>query len=55
VPAPAGQEHADTPHPLRLLRTRGEGPRNRRAAKERDELAADHSITSSARNRPLLA
>jgi hypothetical protein len=33
-----------------LLRTRGERPRSRRAADERDELApAAHSITSSAR------
>src|SRR5262249_17003548 len=33
---------------LRLLRPRGERPRRRRAAKQRDELAALHSITSSA-------
>ena len=33
----------------RLLRARRERPRGRRAADERDELAAPHSITSSAR------
>src|SRR6266478_5611078 len=44
-----GLQHADAPHALALLRTRGEGPRNRRAADERDELAPLHSITSSAR------
>src|SRR5262249_48910801 len=42
-------EHADAPHSLRLLCARGERPRGRRAADERDELAALHSITSSAR------
>src|SRR5262249_61092362 len=35
----------------RLLRARRERPRRRRAANERDELAAFHSITSSARSR----
>src|SRR5262245_15918501 len=43
----------DGPHPLALLRARREGPNKRRcgrrAADERDELAALHSITSSAR------
>src|SRR5262249_17963997 len=38
-------------HGRRLLRARRERPRNRRAAKQRDELAAFHSITSSARRR----
>src|SRR5262249_53623881 len=33
---------------LRLLRARRERPRRRRAAEERDEIAAFHSITSSA-------
>src|SRR5262249_38202678 len=33
----------------RLLRARRERPRHRRAAEQRDELAALHSITSSAR------
>src|SRR5499427_2494969 len=33
----------------RLLRTRRERPRNHRAAEQRDEIAAVHSITSSAR------
>ena len=43
-----GQEHADAPHPLALLRARRERPRCCRAAEQRDELAALHSITSSA-------
>src|SRR5262245_1847669 len=42
-------EHADAPHPLALLRARRERPRS--SAAERDELAALHSITSSARSR----
>ena len=42
-------QHADTPHALALLRPRRERPRRRRAAEQRDELAALHSITSSAR------
>jgi len=33
----------------RLLRTRGERPRRRRAAENGDELPPPHSITSSAR------
>ena len=33
----------------RRLRPRSERPRSSRAAKQRDELAAPHSITSSAR------
>src|SRR5262245_23026612 len=42
-------EHADAPNALaRLLRARCERPR-RRAAEQRDERAAFHSITSSAR------
>src|SRR5262249_43407887 len=40
-------EHADPPHPGRLLRPRRERPR-RRTAEQRDELAASHSTTSSA-------
>ena len=44
-----GQEYADAPHPLGLLRARRERPRRRRAAEQRDELAPLHSITSSAR------
>jgi hypothetical protein len=32
-------EHADAPHPLALLRPRREGPRGRRAAEQRNELA----------------
>ena len=44
------QQHADAPHLLGLLRARRERPRRRRAAEQRDELAAPfHSITSSAR------
>src|SRR5262249_32663508 len=42
-------QHADAPHPLALLRARHERPRRRRAAEQREELAALHSITSSAR------
>jgi hypothetical protein len=42
-------QHADAPYPLRLLRPRRERPQRRRAAKQRDELASPHSITSSAR------
>src|SRR5215510_2680332 len=46
-------EHADAPHRAGLLRARRERPRSRRAAEQRDELAAldlrAHSITSSAR------
>src|SRR5262249_53402037 len=41
-------QYADPPHPLGLLRPRRERPR-RRAADERDDRAALHSITSSAR------
>src|SRR5262249_50109695 len=44
-------QHADAPHPLRLLRARRERPCRRRAAEQRDELAPFHSITSSARAR----
>ena len=36
-----GYEYADAPHPLALLRTRGERP-CRHAAKKRDELAPSH-------------
>ena len=35
-------QHADPPHPLGLLRARGERPRRRRAAEQRDELAPPH-------------
>jgi hypothetical protein len=42
-------EHADAPRPLALLRPRPARPRSRRAPEKRDELAALHSITSSAR------
>ena len=41
-------ENANAPHALRLLGPRHERPR-RSAAKQRDELAPPHSITSSAR------
>src|SRR5262249_39754846 len=41
-------EHADAPHPLALLRACRERPRRRCAADQRDELAAPHSIPSSA-------
>src|SRR5262249_32928224 len=47
-----GQEHADQPHALAVLRARRERP-SRSAAEQRDEVATlhrcDHSITSSAR------
>jgi hypothetical protein len=44
----APQEHADAPHAVALLRPRRERPR-RRAAEERDEIAAsNHSISSLA-------
>jgi ABC transporter substrate binding protein len=43
-----GSSEPDAPHPLGLLRERRERPQ-RRAAKQTDELAAPHSITSSAR------
>src|SRR5207237_9514945 len=43
-----GHQHAYTAAPFGLLRARRERPR-RRAGDERDELAALHSITSSAR------
>jgi hypothetical protein len=42
-------QHADARHPLWLLRARCERPRKRRAAEQSDEVAAVHSITSSAR------
>src|SRR6516164_7753963 len=43
------REHADAPHAVALLRPRRERPAGRRAAEERNELAApDRSITSSA-------
>src|SRR5262245_6488869 len=43
------QEHADAPHFFALLRACCERPRRSRAAEQRDERAALHSITSSAR------
>jgi hypothetical protein len=36
-------EDADASHPVGLLRTGGERPRRRRAAEERDEIAASHA------------
>jgi hypothetical protein len=42
-------QYSDPPHPLGLLRARGERPCRRRAAEKREELAPPHSITSSAR------
>src|SRR5262249_3265472 len=41
-------KHTDAANTLRLLRARRERPRGSRAAEQRDELAALHSITSSA-------
>src|SRR5712671_2779082 len=44
------QQYRDPPHPCRgLLRSRRERPRRRRPTEQRDEPAAPHSITSSAR------
>jgi hypothetical protein len=37
-----GQEHADAPHPLALLRAHRKRPRRGRAAKQSDEIAAFH-------------
>ena len=48
------REHADAPHPLALLRARRERPRRRRAAEQRDELAAlsfDHLVGASEQRR----
>jgi hypothetical protein len=45
----AVHQHADAPHTVWLLRARRERPRGCRAAEHGDELAALHSITSSAR------
>src|SRR5262249_19337142 len=42
-------EHADAAHSFGLLRARRNRPWRRRAAEQRDELAASHSIASSAR------
>ena len=49
-----GQEHADAPHPLGLLRPRRQRPRRRRAAEQRDELAAlsfDHLVGAGEQRR----
>src|SRR5256886_14742394 len=43
------RENADFPKVARRLRSDGSWPRSRRAAEQRDERAAVHSITSSAR------
>src|SRR6184192_51990 len=45
---PDRPQHADPPHPLRLLRAHRERPRDGRAAKQCDEVTPPHSITSSA-------
>jgi hypothetical protein len=42
-----GQEDADAPHPIRLLRARNERPCDR-AADYRDEFSTAHSIISPA-------
>src|SRR5262245_32051710 len=48
------REHADAPRAFDLLRARRERPRGRRAAEQRDELAARyHSITSLSSARSL--
>src|SRR6516162_76438 len=41
-----GQEHADAPHALGLLRACPKRPRDGRAAEQRDELAPDHRMTA---------
>jgi hypothetical protein len=38
-PLDRAHQHADAPHPLRLLRARRERPRRRGAAEQRDEIA----------------
>jgi hypothetical protein len=43
------RQHTDPSHYVKLLRARRERPRDSCAAEQRDELAAAHSITSSAR------
>jgi len=43
-------QHADTPHPIRLLRARRERPRRSRAAEQRDELAPPPWGLPSSRN-----
>jgi len=47
----ARQKHADAPHAVALLRVRRERPGHHAAEKGDEIAAADHSITSSARNR----
>src|ERR1051326_2250677 len=42
-------QHAHSPHPVRLLRVQIERPSHRRASGKSDELSPPHSITSSAR------
>jgi opacity protein-like surface antigen len=42
-------QHSDPPHTLCLLRARPNRPRDRCGPEERDEFAAGHSMTSSAR------
>jgi hypothetical protein len=40
------QEHTDPPHPLGLLRSRRQRPRERHSGEKRDEVAALHCPTS---------
>jgi hypothetical protein len=44
-----GRPEGDPPHLACVLRPRSKRPRRSRAAEQPDELAAFHSITSSAR------
>jgi hypothetical protein len=37
-----GQQHADPPHPVALLRPRRERPCRRRAAEQDDDIAPSH-------------
>jgi hypothetical protein len=48
-------QHPNAPHPAGLLRSSRKRPCGCRAAEERDELAAVHSITSSARTKKVSA
>jgi hypothetical protein len=41
-------EQADPSHPLALLSSRGEGPRNCRTAKKTDEIAPSHVALATA-------
>jgi hypothetical protein len=46
-------QHADPPHPARLLRARGEWPSGCRTSEQRDELATPHGLPSTGQGRTL--